>query len=124
MRSRIAVVAILALGVLMSGAGATLAVDGLTSDGSAGRAQYPPTFPPNNPNPGGPTVVAGQEEDSGTIDDEVAGEEEQGGGGSQGADQEGAGDDKLAFTGFAAIPVLLGGLGLLATGLALRRRVE
>ena len=36
--------------------------------------------------------------------------------------QAGANNSKLPFTGFAAIPVLLGGIALLSAGLVLRRR--
>ncbi|HEV2774411.1 MAG TPA: hypothetical protein VGV90_02360, partial [Solirubrobacteraceae bacterium] len=35
---------------------------------------------------------------------------------------EAAGGSDLPFTGFAAIPMLLGGIALLATGLVVRRR--
>ena len=48
---------------------------------------------------------------------------------SEGADvqpsrqvEAGANDNKLPFTGFAAIPILLGGIALLSAGLVLRRR--
>ena len=34
----------------------------------------------------------------------------------------GANDSNLPFTGFAAIPVLIGGIALLSAGLVLRRR--
>ena len=34
----------------------------------------------------------------------------------------GANNDELPFTGFAAIPVLIGGIALLSAGLVLRRR--
>ena len=34
----------------------------------------------------------------------------------------GANDNELPFTGFAAVPILLGGLVLLTAGLVLRRR--
>src|SRR5690242_8772935 len=41
MRSRLAVVMVLALGVTLSGTGAALAVSGMSEGGSAGTAQYP-----------------------------------------------------------------------------------
>ena len=34
----------------------------------------------------------------------------------------GANENKLPFTGFAAIPILIGGIALLSAGLVLRRR--
>lgn len=42
MKSRLAVILILALGVTMSGTGAALAVSGMSEGGSAGQAQYQP----------------------------------------------------------------------------------
>ena len=38
------------------------------------------------------------------------------------AGAQGTGAEQLPFTGFAAIPILLGGVALLASGLVLRRR--
>jgi hypothetical protein len=97
--------------MLLSTTGAGLAVTGFTDTDSASIAQY----------------------------GDVAGEEESGGGGGQvlGDDDEGGGDiqptrqvaaagagNQLPFTGFAAIPVLIGGVALLGGGLALRRRTS
>ena len=122
MRSRLAIIAMLVFGGLLSTSGGALAVSGFTSQqGNAAQGQY-----------GG---VQGEEEDSGDQGDQgVLGEDESGGGpveDSGGATQparqveagaQGTGGDELPFTGFAAIPILLGGVALLTGGLVLRRR--
>ena len=119
MRSRLAVIAMLVLGMTVSTGGGALAVSGFTSqNNSAASAQY------------------GEGEDNG--DQGVLGEDESGGGGptennggpsspaqpnrqvEAGAQTTGGG--QLPFTGFAAIPILLGGVALLTTGLVLRKR--
>jgi len=121
MRSRLAIIAMLVFGGLLSTSGGALAVSGFTSQqGNAAQGQY-----------GG---VQGEEDDSG--DQGVLGEDESGGGGpvedsggpTQPARQVEAGaqgtggEEQLPFTGFAAIPILLGGVALLASGLVLRNR--
>ena len=122
MKSRIGIVATLVVGMLLSTAGAGLAIDGIASSSdNAGVAQY--GHKPGKPNSGG---------------GEVLGEDESSGGGNQGTSPEqGSGPElqpsrqvesgaqgsggQLPFTGFLAIPVLLGGIALLTTGLVLRR---
>ena len=128
MRSRLAIIAMLVFGGLLSTGGGALAVSGFASqqDNAAG-AQYGPT-------------TQGEEDDQG--DQGVLGEDESGGpagesedtpagGGEENAVQparqveagvQATGEEQLPFTGFAAIPILLGGVALLAAGLALRRR--
>src|SRR5215207_9608689 len=110
MKSRLSVILALALGMMLSTAGAGLAVSGFTSD-DASVAQY------------GPNDVAGQgdvlpaEDESAPRGDEndVAGETDelqptrQVEAGVQSADDGG----ELPFTGFAAIPILIGGVALL-----------
>jgi hypothetical protein len=134
MRLRLSMALALTLGVLMTGAGAGLAVSGGSGSGSAGIAQYG-----GGPGGGGP---AGGAAGGGPGGGDVAGETEGGGqgvlgeedaGGNEGneeaaapaaaANQLGDNDDSLPFTGYAAIPVLLLGIGLLGTGFVLRRRV-
>jgi hypothetical protein len=113
MRSRIAVAMMLVCGFLLSGTGAGLAVSGISASGSAGEKQYP------TENTGGQQGILG----------------EQGGGsqgttanqGTQGAAQPArqvavtGGDSGLPFTGFAAIPLLLVGVGLVGAGFVVRR---
>ena len=127
MRSRLAIIAMLVFGGLLSTGGGALAVSGFASqqDNAAG-AQYGPT-------------TQGEEDDQG--DQGVLGEDESGGpagesednpaGGEDNAVQparqveagvQATGEEQLPFTGFAAIPILLGGVALLSTGLLLRRR--
>ena len=121
MRSRLAIIAMLVFGGLLSTSGGALAVSGFTSQqGNAAQGQY-----------GG---VQGEEDDQG--DQDVLGEEEAGGpatpesgGPTQPARQveagaQATGGDELPFTGFAAIPILLGGVALLTGGLVLRHRTN
>jgi hypothetical protein len=129
MRSRLAIIAMLVFGMVLSTGGGALAVSGFASQqDNAAQGQY------------GPGVGGEEERD-------VLGEEDTGGpaggqddnGGPAGTDEEGGGvqparqveagaqatggdDEQLPFTGFAAIPILLGGVALLTTGLVLRRR--
>ena len=109
MRSRLAILAMLALGMVLSGTGAGLAVQGL-GDGNddASQIQYPPKDEGN---------VLGEEDSGGNLPESEEAVEED----AQVAQQVEAGDS-LPFTGFAAIPVLVGGVALLGGGLALRRR--
>ena len=122
MRSRLAIIAMLVFGGLLSTSGGALAVSGFTSQQSnAAQGQY-----------GG---VQGEEDqgDQGVLGEDESGggnpttTENNGGGPTQPARQveagaQGTGGDELPFTGFAAIPILLGGVGLLTAGLVLRRR--
>ena len=105
MKSRLAILLMLVLGMTLSTAGAGLAVQDLTSD-DASVAQY------------------GRDDES---DEEpaVLGEEESGSD-VQPARQVEAGSDggELPFTGFLAVPVLLGGVALLSGGLVLRNRTR
>jgi hypothetical protein len=124
MKSRLAILSMLVTGMLLSTAGAGLAIDGITSSDSASVAQYRgggdskgDVLGEDDTN--SPSGVAGEE--SGSAPSNTAGES---GGGVQPARQveSGAGGGSLPFTGFLAIPVLLGGLALLSAGLVLRRR--
>jgi hypothetical protein len=146
MKSRVALVAVLALGVFMSGTGATLAVSGFADNGSASSAQYP------QEHNGGkkPHHIVEAENSSGGECTEGSG----GNSGNSGAGGNGGNGGKncaesaptpepaevqvetqaveqvaatgssssLPFTGFLAVPVLLVGLGLLAAGVAMRVR--
>ena len=111
MRSRLAILAMLVVGILMSGTGAGLAVQGFDQSGDdASQAQYP--------NGGGGDVL-GEETDSGgpvTPEETDVVQDE-----AQVAQQVESGDS-LPFTGFAAIPVVLAGVALIGGGLMLRRQ--
>jgi hypothetical protein len=110
MRSRLAILAMLVVGILMSGTGAGLAVQGFDQSGDdASQAQYPD---------GGGGDVLGEEESTGDLPAE---EEEVVQDDAQVAQQVESGDS-LPFTGFAAIPVVLAGVALIGGGLMLRRQ--
>ena len=103
MKPRIAVAFILALGLLTSGTGATLAV--ISESGSAAALQYPDLKPKE------------------TIDPGVLGSDPGGGGSAvQEEEQVATGGSELPFTGFLAIPLLVAGVGFLVAGGFLRSR--
>ena len=125
MRSRLAIIAMLVFGMLLSTGGGALAVSGFASQqDNAAQGQY-----------GG--VQGEEDEDQGDQGDQgTLGEEESGGGAPAGSEDNGTqparqveagaqatgGEEQLPFTGFAAIPILVGGVALLAGGLVLRHR--
>ena len=121
MRSRLAIIAMLVFGGLLSTGGGALAVSGFSSQqDNAAATQYG-------------TNVQGEEDEG---DQGVLGEDEAGGPAAEteGGDNavqparqveagvQATGGEELPFTGFAAIPILLGGVALLTSGLVLRRR--
>ena len=127
MKSRLVILSMLVLGMLLSTTGAGLAVTGL-SQHNASVAQYGTATPTPSTTPSGNVLG---DEDSGNNalpeDTNGGGTSPSGGGDNavQPARQVEAGadtDSSLPFTGFAAIPVLLGGIALLSVGLVLRRR--
>ncbi|HEX8103131.1 MAG TPA: hypothetical protein VF533_10985 [Solirubrobacteraceae bacterium] len=162
MKSRLAILAMLVAGLLMSGTGAGLAISGVSGSGDASIAQYgcdadgdgdiDATEDLNGDAPGCddggtlPTTSTGGSncdvDGDGVISPSEAAAE--GCGGVKGdVDQGGApddtptareeaaqptrqteagGNDELPFTGFAAVPILIGGIALMAGGLVLRRR--
>ena len=110
MRSRLAILAMLVTGILLSGTGAGLAVQGFDqTGGDASQVQYPP---------GGEGDVLGEDDSGGpTTPEETQVDEDD----AQVAQQVESGDS-LPFTGFAAIPVVLAGVALIGGGLMLRRQ--
>jgi hypothetical protein len=121
MRSRLAILGMLVAGMVLSTGGAGLAVSGFASQNqNAATSQY--GVSPNENPPGG--GVLGENESGGGG---PAGTQENNGGGTQPTRQveagaQGTGGEELPFTGFAAIPILVGGVALLGTGMVMRRR--
>jgi hypothetical protein len=115
MRSRFAILLMLVAGMLMSGTGAALSVQGFQGDDDASQAQYPT---PSDDDGG----VLGEEDAGGELGEEAENEAPAEEGGQVAAQVEAG--DSLPFTGFAAIPVLIGGVALVGGGLALRRRAS
>jgi len=110
MKSRLALTFVLVLGLMMTGTGATIAVTGASDDGNAGVAQYG-----EGTQQGGGNNLAGKEQGGGSPEEATQPAEQvaaQGGSGS------------LPFTGFVAIPLLVGGVALAGTGAVLRRRTR
>jgi predicted transcriptional regulator len=106
MKPRIAVALVLAMGLLTSGTGATLAV--ISESGSAAQVQYPDLKPKESIDPG------------------VLGSDPGGGGSAVQEEQQVAnsGGSELPFTGFLAIPLLVVGVVFLVTGGVLRSRAS
>jgi hypothetical protein len=104
MKPRIAVALVLAMGLLTSGTGATLAV--ISESGSAAQVQYPDLKPKQSVNPG------------------VLGSDPGGGGSAVQEEQQVAsgGGSELPFTGFLAIPLLVVGVVFLVAGGMIRSR--
>ena len=120
MKSRLAILGMLVAGMLFSTTGAGLAISGLTSSSnSASFAQY-----------GGDEGAQGGGDNGGVAGaGSGSGNPSAGNGaGLQPTQQVEAGatggGSQLPFTGYAAIPVLLGGIALLSTGLIIRRRAR
>jgi hypothetical protein len=103
MKPRIAVAFILAMGLLTSGTGATLAV--ISESGSAAQVQYPDLKPKESVSPG---VLGKDPKPAGNVQEE-----------QQVAS---SGGSELPFTGFLAIPLLVVGVGFLVAGGFIRSR--
>lgn len=128
MRTRLAIISALALGVLMSSTGTLLAFTSSSGSGDASRAVYVQgdagTPTPNTPAPG-PNVLGDEAVDTGQnpTDDTLPSTERPTT--LQVAEQKAAGEtETLPLTGLAAIPIVVVGLLLIAFGLFLRSRVD
>jgi hypothetical protein len=136
MKSRMAILSMLVLGMLLSTAGAGLAVSGFSNSNNAAEVQYPDTTkvpdtvkaPAPTPTPTPDTSAVLGDEDQSQGGQDVLPEEDQGGSPPTSRVQpsrqqvESGSATTLPFTGFAAIPILIGGIALLTVGLVLRRR--
>jgi hypothetical protein len=130
MKSRLVILTMLVLGMCFSTAGAGLAITGLAGNNNASVAAYPgaSVTPQGGPSPGGGGVLGEEDQGAGNnvSPEESGGGTNPSGGGTQPSRQVEAGAEtggnELPFTGFAAIPILFGGLVLLGSGLVLRRR--
>jgi len=136
-RSRIAILATLVTGLVMTSGSAALGITALTNDHSASSAQYGVAAPTagsgtaNAPTRSGARDDAGETLGSSTAGDSTAGGNDapsaaaaakSAGAVAQAPRQVGAiGGEELPFTGYASIPLLLIGIALLITGLMLRR---
>jgi hypothetical protein len=96
----------LVVGMVFSATGAGLAIQGFSST-DASVSQY------GTPTPTPPGDVLGEEDEGGVTGDV-----------QQPRQVENGSDSELPFTGFLALPVLLGGVVLLSAGLVLRRRTH
>jgi hypothetical protein len=125
MKPRLAMLSLLAVGILLMGTGTGLAISGISGSGDSSAAEYPTT-----------TTTGTTTTQSTTTQptSNVAGTTAQGGGGGGGGGNSAqeprqvaavattSSGNSLPFTGFAAIPVILIGVGLLVGGLVMRRR--
>jgi hypothetical protein len=120
MKSRLAILAMVAFGMLFSTAGAGLAVSGITTGSdNASVAQYGTPTPPTKADEGG---VLPAEETNNAPAGGVSPAESTATQPTRQVEATTAG--QLPFTGFAAIPVMLGGIALLTGGLVIRRRTR
>lgn len=139
MRSRLAIAVLIATGALFSTSGAALGVSALSTDLTAGAAQYgAPAATQGAPAGGQVLGVTDESAPAGGGEGAVAGETAGGGEGAVAGERAESAPaaaqaarqtqvlqgDRLPFTGYAAIPLLLMGIALLASGFVLRRRAN
>ena len=129
MKSRLAILSMLVGALLMSMTGASLAISGISSHKhDASVAVYGGGVAPEEqtptPSPGGGVAPEQQNNAPGAPNSPSSGTKPAQA--AQPARQVEAGQstNQLPFTGFAAIPVLLAGVALLAGGLVVRRRTR
>lgn len=111
MKSRMTITTMLVVGALMSMSGAGLAVSGSSGSGSAAGVQYQTETTASQ-------GVSGQGKVSEKAPQVKPAQQ------VAAASASGDSGDELPFTGYSALPVLLGGLGVLGAGLVLRRRSQ
>ncbi|MGH2949817.1 MAG: hypothetical protein ACRDPC_26750 [Solirubrobacteraceae bacterium] len=120
MKSRLAMLALLVCGLMVSGTGAGLAIQGSSGNGNAAMQQYPEDIPPGD-------VLGEEDEEAPAPERDVAGEEDEVAPTPQVERQVEAGvqggGDELPFTGLAAIPIVLVGLAMTVAGVFMRRRI-
>jgi hypothetical protein len=124
MRSRIAIIVMLVLGMTLSTTGVGLAISGSSGSGSAGNAQYPttPAQQPEKSGNGGGVLGAVDESEP-----PAGGDTSPAAAASTPAVQEtrqvtAQSSGELPFTGLAVIPIIAAGVALLLGGLLLRRQ--
>lgn len=119
MKSRLALMALVATGLMLSTTGATLAITGSSGSGNAAQSQYqnvaPVTGEGGEPSP---TTEEGGEPQGKTLGGNGSGPEVQAAATEQVAATGDSGS--LPFTGYLAIPLLVVGVGLLSLGMVLR----
>jgi hypothetical protein len=106
LKTRLSIATMIVLGVLMSGTGAGLALSGSSQDGSASQSQY--GVSPKQDQGGGPVLGTQEAGDTNPAEQAVAT----------------TSSESLPFTGLAAVPILLLGLGLLTFGLVVARKTR
>ncbi|MFL5843391.1 MAG: hypothetical protein ACJ762_01775 [Solirubrobacteraceae bacterium] len=117
MKTRATVLGVLAGGMVLSFSGAAMGVSGLAGSDSASQVQYQVNVKPGKPTVLGASAVRPASGTAPTAQTAPAV--------AQPSAQQGLEDSgSLPFTGYAAIPVLLLGLGLLGTGFVMRRRTR
>jgi hypothetical protein len=119
MKSRLAILAMLVFGMMLSTTGAGLAIQSLSTGDDASVAQY--EEPDDSPGD-----VLGDETgiDSGSGGSDASSSDPNELQPTRQAEVGSDGGDELPFTGFLAIPVLIGGVALLSAGMLLRRRTS